>query len=166
MPFRLQSLLVKADHYGRINEGHPWRLVHACAGCQDPFFEPKGLLSLAMRFYPEQLQEADESGNLPLHIAVSTVNRDKNEYYEPFWDLDNEIDDELYVNSCLLCQSLELGQCEGRRKVPREVDWEQEEVLFLVALLNCTRVACPSPRAWWSMRWLLEGCKRRRVGAN
>jgi hypothetical protein len=72
----MQTILVQADYYGAIPPDDTVRLLHACAGCRDPYFHPTGMLSLAFRFYPKQLLESDEKGRCPLYIAVSTVLRD------------------------------------------------------------------------------------------
>ena len=50
----------------------------------------KGILALAMRFYTEQLLEDDGRGNLPLHIALSTVNRDEKEYDGRVFQVDED----------------------------------------------------------------------------
>ena len=87
--FSLVSLLVKAESG---NE----RLIHAIAGCRDPFFRSKSLLLLAIRFYPQQLLEVDNNGALPIHIAASTVNRDKKVYSGFFEEMYDEFDSDMY----------------------------------------------------------------------
>mmetsp|Transcript_3788 Transcript_3788/g.3904 ORF Transcript_3788/g.3904 Transcript_3788/m.3904 type:complete len:404 (-) Transcript_3788:118-1329(-) len=75
--WRSASLLVKVSYHGSIIEPLPcnktWRVLHACLGIEEC---PINMVLLAIRLHPEQLYEADEDGNFPLHIAAanSTIN--------------------------------------------------------------------------------------------
>jgi len=67
------SLLVKASYHSTaaefLREGKKFRMVHACSAMECC---PSNLLRLAIRVNPEQLQEPDEQGNLPLNLAISS----------------------------------------------------------------------------------------------
>lgn len=97
--YRLASVLVQADSHADGNHSgssphRPFRLLHAIAGCRDPWLEESnrlysgGFVALALRCNPQQITQQDESGDYPLHIAVSTINRDKAEYVG--WSAEHE----------------------------------------------------------------------------
>eukprot|EP00591_Stephanopyxis_turris_P007163 CAMPEP_0195531276 /NCGR_PEP_ID=MMETSP0794_2-20130614/34868_1 /TAXON_ID=515487 /ORGANISM="Stephanopyxis turris, Strain CCMP 815" /LENGTH=318 /DNA_ID=CAMNT_0040663005 /DNA_START=328 /DNA_END=1284 /DNA_ORIENTATION=+ len=74
MFWKKACLLVKVSFHGTIAEplanDQTWRVVHACTGIQKCPFK---LLRLAVKLHPEQLRDADEIGNLPLHIAANNL---------------------------------------------------------------------------------------------
>jgi len=52
-----------------IEGGKSWRIVHSVASLNCP----KGLMTLALALHPEQVREFDVRGQLPLHLASSSI---------------------------------------------------------------------------------------------
>lgn len=69
------------------------RILHACAGVSSC---PEVFAALAMRLHPEQTSEADQNGNLPLHIMANSMSTTSSGEGEP------ELDNRLLLLHCLL----------------------------------------------------------------
>jgi len=65
------EMLLRVSYHKTLRDALPngkqWRVVHAAAGCDGC---PPGVLHFAMKIEAGQCEEADEEGNLPLHVAA------------------------------------------------------------------------------------------------
>lgn len=73
------TYLLKAAHYGSVASDRfskePFQIVHSAVGVATC---PPHLVRLAIKLKPEQVEEPDINGNLPLHIAAMTKYPDIN----------------------------------------------------------------------------------------
>ena len=79
-------------------------LVHSCIGSPD---FPVALLQRAIQQHPEQLKEANEHGDLPLHLMLGRHGNDNNEEDEHGNDSDEEDEDDEDMQVKLLTLVLE-----------------------------------------------------------